>query len=535
MMTRSALLERRWLLIAAVVLLSPPPLMASRRVIRRPVTVNSDEPPSFPAGFLLGTASSSYQFEGGYMDNGKGLSNWDVFTHKSANNIEDGSNGDVADDQYHRFQEDINLMASLGVNSYKFSISWARILPHGRYGNINSDGINYYNNLIDALLLKGIQPFVLLNHFDIPQELEIRYQAWLSPKLKEDFGYFADICFKSFGDRVKNWVTFNEPNMFIPLAYRTGDYPPNRCSKPYGNCSNGDSEKEPFLAGHNIILAHATAVNIYRTKYQEKQGGQIGIAVHTFWYEPMSNSTEDKLAAERGQSFFSNWFLDPIINGRYPKEMKDILGSLLPEFSTQELELLKTGLDFIAINHYTSFYVKDCIHSNCGPVEGNSRVDGFFVKSSFKDGVPIGEASGMDILYVYPLGMEKMVTYLKERYHNTPLYVAENGYSERFDSQTNIEESLYDIKRVNFMANYIDALSTAMRKGADVRGYFVWSLLDNFEWLFGYNLKFGLYYVDRMTLRRVPRLSANWYKQLIAKQKRAKTPTDETSPAIYEY
>ncbi|RAL39479.1 hypothetical protein DM860_003012 [Cuscuta australis] len=516
--------ERGWVLtviMAAVVLL---PLPATCRPIN-PITLNEEQRPSpFPPGFLFGTASSSYQYEGGYMADGKGLSNWDVFTHNKSDNIEDGSNGDVADDQYHLFQEDIDIMAFLGLNSYKFSISWARILPKGRYGTINMEGIKYYNTLIDALLLKDIKPFVVLNHFDIPQELENRYKAWLSPELQEDFGYFADICFKNFGDRVKHWVTFNEPNMFIPLGYRSGDYPPNRCSKPFGNCSQGDSEKEPFLAGHNVILAHAAAVNIYRTKYQEEQGGQIGFAVHTFWFEPVSNSTADKLAAERGQSFFSNWFLDPIIYGRYPKEMKDILGSLLPEFSTEELEQLRTGIDFIAVNHYTSFYVQDCIYSDCGPLKSNNKVEGFIGTSSFKNGIPIGEATGMGILYVYPQGMEKIVTYLKERYNNTPLYIAENGYSERADSQSNIEELLYDIKRVDFMAKYIDSLSTAMRKGADVRGYFAWSLLDNFEWLYGYTLHFGLYHVDRVTLKRTPKLSANWYKQFIAEQKRAEIP-----------
>ncbi|XP_031127069.1 beta-glucosidase 46-like [Ipomoea triloba] len=521
-------LRHRLLFIVTAVLFSP--LLTSCRLVS--VTASSDPSP-FPSGFLFGTASSSYQYEGGYLADGKGLSNWDVFTHKS-DKIEDGSNGDVADDQYHQFQEDIDLMASLGMNSYKFSISWARILPKGRYGNINIGGINYYNNLIDALLLKGIQPFVLLNHFDIPQELENRYQSWLSPKMQEDFGYFADICFKNFGDRVKYWVTFNEPNMYVPLGYRSGDYPPNRCSKPYGNCTRGDSEREPFLVGHNIILAHAAAVNIYRTKYQEEQGGQIGFAAHTFWFEPVSNSTEDKLAAERGQAFFSNWFLDPIIYGRYPKEMKDILGSLLPEFSSEDLEKLKTGLDFIAINHYTSFYVQDCMYSACGPVDGNTRIEGFIGKSSIKNGIPIGESTGMDILYVYPEGMKKTVTYLKERYNNTPLYIAENGYCEIIDSQSKDEELLYDIKRVNFMTEYIDALSTAMREGADVRGYFAWSLLDNFEWLYGYTKRFGLYQVDRRTLKRTPKLSATWYKQFIAEQKRTITQVQKISPKLYQ-
>ncbi|RYR76214.1 hypothetical protein Ahy_A01g000821 isoform C [Arachis hypogaea] len=267
------------------------------------ISKHLDPSPSFPSNFLFGTASSSYQYEGAYLSDGKGISNWDVFSHKPGN-IVDGSNGDVAVDQYHRYLEDINLMEAIGVNSYRFSISWARILPKGRFGKINLAGINYYNRLIDALLLKGIQPFVTLSHFDFPQELEDRYG---NNNAREDFQMFADICFKSFGDRVKYWITFNEPNLEIPFSYRSGIYPPCRCSAPFGNCTDGDSEKEPFLAAHNIILSHAAAVDIYRTKYQSKQGGKIGIVVHIDWFEPFSNSTADQLATKRAQAFTINW------------------------------------------------------------------------------------------------------------------------------------------------------------------------------------------------------------------------------------
>ncbi|TYI78012.1 hypothetical protein E1A91_D06G181200v1 [Gossypium mustelinum] len=220
----------------------------------------------FPSNFLFGTASSSYQFEGAFLSDGKGLNNWDVFTHKPGN-IMDGSNGDTAVDHYHLYQEDLDLMQDIGVNSYRFSISWARILPKGRFGSVNKAGIHHYNKLINSLLLKGIQPFVSLTHYDIPQELENRYGAWLSSQVQEDFKYHADICFKYFGDRVKYWTTFNEPNVAVIRGYRSGIYPPSRCSSSFGNCSNGDSVKEPFIAAHNIILSHAAAVDVYRTKF----------------------------------------------------------------------------------------------------------------------------------------------------------------------------------------------------------------------------------------------------------------------------
>uniref|UniRef100_A0A7C8ZNK5 Beta-glucosidase n=1 Tax=Opuntia streptacantha TaxID=393608 RepID=A0A7C8ZNK5_OPUST len=325
----------------------------------------------FPSNFLFGAASSAYQYEGAYLSDGKGLNNWDTYTHISGKII-DGSTGDVATDHYHRYLEDVKLMTDLGLNGYRFSISWARILPKGRYGGINIAGITFYTKLINALLLEGIQPFVTMSHFDIPQELQDRYGGWLSPQLKEDFAYYAEVCFKYFGKWVKHWVTFNEPNSIAALGYRYGQYPPGRCSASFGNCSQGDSDREPFIVAHNLILAHAAAVNLYRTKYQEKQGGVIGIVVHAIWFEPMSNSSADKIAVERAQSFYMNWFLDPIMFGEYPPEMRRILGPNLPKFTLKEQKILNKALDFIGINHYTSLYVKDCMLSMCEPGLGTS-------------------------------------------------------------------------------------------------------------------------------------------------------------------
>ncbi|XP_047266666.1 beta-glucosidase 47 isoform X2 [Capsicum annuum] len=346
------------------------------------------EPVSFPRNFLFGTASSCYQFEGAFLSDGKGLNNWDVFTHETGH-IVDGSNGDIALDHYNRYEEDIKLMEDMGVNSFRFSISWARILPKGMHGDVNMAGIQHYNKLIDALLHKGIQPFVTLTHYDIPQELEDRYGGWLSPKIQSDFGYYADMCFKYFGDRVKYWVTINEPNVIAVRGYRLGTFPPVRCSGLFGNCSVGSSEREPFIAAHNMILSHASAVTIYRTKYQERQGGMVGISLNTQWYEPFSNSSQDNYATQRARSFVYNWFLDPIIFGRYPKEMQQILGNNLPIFSRNDMKKLKNGLDFIGLNHYTAAYIKDCLYSTCE--HGVSWSEGSYFRATEKDGVPIGE------------------------------------------------------------------------------------------------------------------------------------------------
>ncbi|CAA2998276.1 beta-glucosidase 47-like [Olea europaea var. sylvestris] len=413
-------------------------------------------------------------------------------------------------------QVDIDLMENLGVNSFRFSISWSRILPKGGYGNVNIAGINHYNDLIDRLLHKGIQPFVTLCHYDIPQELEERYGSWLSPEIQNEFEYYADVCFKYFGDRVKYWITINEPNIMAIRGYRTGIYPPSRCSVSFRHCREGDSEKEPLIAAHNMILSHAAAVSIYRTKYQNVQGGSIGIVMNAVWFEPFSDSAEDKSAAERTLSFYMNWFLDPIIHGKYPEEMHNILGSLLPVFVEKELEKLKFGLDFIGINHYTSFYSKDCIYSECGGGLGVSKSEGHSLWTPWKDGKLIGKSTAVDWLYVYPQGMEKIVTYIKDRYNNTPMFICENGLGDANNLDTSVAESLNDVERVEYMENHLDSLAKAIRNGADVRGYFAWSLLDNFEWTSGYTIRFGLHHVDYASLERIPRLSATWYKDFVS-------------------
>ncbi|PKU85881.1 Beta-glucosidase 18 [Dendrobium catenatum] len=467
----------------------------------------------FPPNFLFGTATSSYQIEGAYSEGNKSLSIWDVFT-RIPGKILDGSNGDVADDHYHRYLEDIELMHYLGVNSYRFSISWTRILPRGRFGQINQNGITFYNNLLDALLTKGIQPFVTLSHYDIPQELEDRYGAWLNPQIQKDFAYFADTCFKAFGNKVKYWSTVNEPNLMAKWGYMTGQNPPGRCSQP--SCPSGDSKTEPYIAAHNIILCHAAAVDIYRKKYQVKQGGFIGIVMASNWLEPFTDTPVDKLATSRALSFDVPWFLDPIIYGDYPPEMLQILGSRLPKFSIEDKKKLQTKLDFIGINHYSSLYAKDCLFSPCD--SETSEGNGFADRTGEKDGHSIGAKTAISNFYVVPSGMEKMILYIMERYNNTTMFITENGFAQegsRNPSNEILKELLNDKERVEYHSAYLSSLLKAMRKGADVRGYFIWSLIDNFEWLNGYSKRFGLYHVNYNTQERTPKLSAKWYKEFL--------------------
>ncbi|KAF9587417.1 hypothetical protein IFM89_002146 [Coptis chinensis] len=532
----------------------------------------------FPSGFFFGAATSSYQIEGAVLEDGRGLNNWDAFSHTQGK-IFNGDNADVADDHYHRYEEDIELMHTLGINAYRLSISWTRILPRGRFGDVNSNGIMFYNKLIDNLLLRGIEPFVTISHHDIPLELEDRYQSWLSPLIQDDFVYYADICFKSFGDRVKYWITINEPNLFVRNAYKMGIYPPGRCSAPFGNCSSGDSETEPIVATHNMIISHAKAATIYKKHYQAQQGGYIGILPHASAFLPISDDEADREAANRAMAFSIPWIFDPLLHGDYPPEMRLCLGDRLPKFSHEERNMMKDSLDYIAINHYATFYAKDCMHSTSE--SGCHAIEGFMLTLSENNGVLIGErarhpqptgttpvliqevriktlahlfclsriravlyvrrplsvsisakelTTAFPSFFVVPYGLEKIIEYLKERYNNIrPMFVLENGMAQADEPVEKHNELLQDIKRVNYHKSYLASLLRAMRNGADVRGYFVWSLIDNFEWTSGYKLRFGLYYVDYLTLKRTPKASAKWYKDFLTNGTHAEQAAIKTS------
>nr|BAO04172.1 hypothetical protein [Delphinium grandiflorum] len=466
----------------------------------------------FPDSFFFGASTSSYQIEGAVHEDGRGLNNWDVFTHIKGNII-DGDDADQTDDHYHRTEEDIELMQSLGINAYRFSISWTRILPKGRFGDVNPEGILFYNKLIDNLVQKGIEPFVTISHHDVPLELEERYGSWLSPLIQDDFAYYADICFRTFGDRVKYWITINEPNLFATNAYMYGTYPPGRCSAEFGNCPSGDSNTEPLIAVHNMILSHAKAANIYKKNYQAKQRGFISIVPNASMYVPLTDSKEDREAANRALAFCAPWILDPLILGKYPSEMRKYLGDQLPKFSPEEKAMLKDSLDFISINHYVTLYAKDCIHSSCDT--GGHAVQGFVYTTGEKNGIPIGERTAFYRFFIIPDGIRMAIEYIKARYNNRPLYVLENGICQENEPLELNGELLQDRQRVNYHKAYLAAVNRAIRDGADVRSYFVWSLLDNFEWASGYTYRYGLYYVDYKTLKRTPKLSAKWYSNFL--------------------
>ncbi|KAF7039656.1 hypothetical protein CFC21_049615 [Triticum aestivum] len=312
----------------------------------------------FPPEFVFGAATSAYQYEGAVAEDGRSPSVWDTFTQ--AGKMSDKSTGDVAADGYHKYKDDVKLMVDTNLEAYRFSISWSRLIPNGR-GAVNPKGLEYYNNLINELVQHGIQVHVMLSHLDFPQVLDDEYAGWLSPKIVEDFTAFADVCFREFGDRVSYWTTIDEPNVSALGSYDNALFAPGRCSNPFGitNCTVGNSTVEPYIAAHNMILAHASATRLYREKYQAAQKGGVGINVYSSWSYPMTNSDVDVEAAKRYLDFVFGWILEPLVSGDYPDVMKKNVGSRLPSFTKSQSQVVKGTVDFIGINHYYSMYVND--------------------------------------------------------------------------------------------------------------------------------------------------------------------------------
>ncbi|XP_048321905.2 beta-glucosidase 18 isoform X3 [Ziziphus jujuba] len=489
------------------------------------ISINEDEQQiqrsQFPEGFFFGTSTSSYQIEGAYLEDGKGLSNWDVFTHIPGK-IRNNENGDVADDHYHRYMEDIEIMHSLGVNAYRFSISWARILPKGRFGKVNPKGIEFYNKIIDNLLLKGIEPFVALYHQDMPQILEESYGGWLNHLIQEDFLYLATICFNEFGDRVKHWITLNEPNHVAEFTYLRGELPPARCSPPFGNCSAGNSDVEPLVAMHNMLMAHAKVADMYHRHFKTTQGGLIGIIAFAFMYEPLRYEEVDREAVNRALAFNIAWMLDPLVYGKYPAEMHECLGLELPRFSNSDKELIRGSLDFIGINHYSTLYVKDCIYSACS-MGGDRPVRGFLSTITERDGVPIGKPTAMPRFFVVPRGMKKIIEYLKQRYDNMPIFVTENGYSPKIQHDEHVEDLLQDVDRIKFHKAYLAALASAIRPWPSLIFSSTGVILDLFFWTVAVpQSHFQLYKSDFGSSQKQQPTQCNYYILPHAKKKKKK-------------
>ncbi|EOX95068.1 Beta glucosidase 11 [Theobroma cacao] len=455
----------------------------------------------FPPGFVFGSATSAYQVEGAASEDGRAPSIWDTFAHAGYAN---GATGDITVDQYHKYQEDVHLMAEMGLDAYRFSISWSRLIPNGR-GPVNPKGLNYYNNLINELISHGIQPHVTLHNFDLPQALEDEYGGWINRRIVNDFTTYAEVCFQEFGDRVPYWTTVNEPDVFAVGGYDGGITPPRHCSPPFGvNCTRGNSSSEPYIAVHNILLAHASAARLYKKKYQGKQHGFIGISIYTTGNFPLTNSVEDAIATQRANDFFVGWIVNPLVFGDYPDTMKKIAGSRIPTFTNHESELVRGSFDFLGVIHYSSYYVED----DPGSWELKQRDYNTDLAVKISN---VGNASLTYELPILPWGLQAVLEYFKQVYENPPIYILENGQRNRRNS------TMEDTSRVNYLHAYIGSVLDAVRNGSNARGYFAWSFLDVFELLDGYESGYGFYYVDLddPDLKRYPKLSAHWYSHFL--------------------
>ncbi|KAL1324000.1 hypothetical protein AAHE18_13G056900 [Arachis hypogaea] len=446
-----------------------------------------------------------------------------------AGKIKDGSNGDVADDSYHQYKEDIELMKYMNLDAYRFSISWSRILPKGKLsGGVNHKGIEYYNNLINELLANGLQPFVTIFHWDVPQALEDEYGGFLSPHIADDFKDYAEVCFKEFGDRVKHWITLNEPKSVSKNGYANGRYAPGRCSDWLKlNCTGGDSGTEPYLAAHHQLLAHAAAAKLYKTKYQASQKGLIGITLDSDWFVPVSKAKSDCDAARRALDFMFGWFMEPLTKGEYPKSMQSMVGDRLPKFSEEESQQLRGSFDFLGLNYYSSLYAAYAPHLRSA--KPALQTDALVNTSNQHNGNPLGPVAASDWLCIYPRGFRELLLFIKKQYSNPVIYITENGYDEFNDPTLSLEEALIDTYRIDYFYRHLYYLHTAIRlvsllhfpqsrDGVNVKGYFAWSLLDNMEWDSGYTVRFGLIFVDfKHGLKRYPKLSAHWFKNFLKK------------------
>ncbi len=452
----------------------------------------------FPKDFIWGSATSSYQVEGAANKYGRGPSIWDAFSHIKGR-THNGDHGDFACDHYHKYKEDVKLMANLGLKAYRFSISWSRIQPDGK-GTINKEGIQFYSNLIDELLKYDIEPWVTLYHWDLPLALEMENDGWLDSGIANYFEKYARICFEHFGDRVKNWITLNEPWVVAILGYNEGVFAPGR-----------KSNTEPYIVAHNLLRAHGKAVTLYRKEYKPTQKGKIGITNNCDWREPLTNSKEDVEAAQRALEFFLGWFADPIYFGDYPKVMRDRLGNRLPKFSKEDKEMIQGSSDFFCLNHYSTLMTSNGKEGEVSKNEvyGNGGVfEDQLVKLSLD---PDWKLTDMQWPLV-PWGCEKLLKWIQNRYDNPPIYITENGCASK-DSIENGE--VKDDLRLEYIQSYLKACASAIASGVQLKGYFVWSLLDNFEWALGYSKRFGIHYVDYVTGERTPKDSAKWYKKLI--------------------
>jgi beta-glucosidase len=435
----------------------------------------------FPDGFLWGAATSAYQIEGSPLADGAGASIWHRFSHTPGRTV-GGETGDIACDHYRRYAEDVTIMRDLGLNAYRFSIAWGRILPEGR-GRVNPAGVAFYDRLVDLLLASGIQPLVTLYHWDLPAALDDR-GGWLNPEIASWFADYARVAFRALGDRVPMWATLNEPWVVADAGYLHGVHAPGHANL-----------FEAPIASHNLLRAHAEAVRAFRAEGK----GRIGLVVNIEPKEAASQSPEDVDACDRSDQYMNRQYLDPVFLGSYPEKMREIFGEAWPDFPAKECVTIREPIDFLGINYYTRGVM--CHDDETSPVRASAmRVPGsLYTETGWE---------------VHPESLTRVLCWVAERYGKVPLYITENGAAFA-DSTTPPGKSIEDAARIDYYRRHLLAAHEAVRQGVDLRGYFAWSLLDNYEWASGFAKRFGIVAVDRRTQQRTPKASARFYRDVI--------------------
>ncbi|XP_018320184.1 myrosinase 1-like [Agrilus planipennis] len=458
---------------------------------------------TFSSDFLFGTATSAYQVEGAWNESGKGENVWDFITHNTPEFVYDESNGDIACDSYHKYEEDISLLKDIGVNFYRFSVSWTRIYPNGYPYNPNAEGIAYYNNLIDGLLAQNITPMLTIYHWDLPQRLQ-ELGGWTNSYIVESFTEYARTLLENYSDRVKYWITINEPYSICNEGYGEVAYAP----------ALDMSGRADYLCIHNLLKSHAAVYHLFNNTYRARNNATMGISLSAAWYEP--SSPEEEEAAERTRQFRVGFYANPIFStdGDYPQVIKEYIGnrssaqgftkSRLPQFTSDEIDYIRGTSDFFGLNHYTTKLVRNSpATNNTVSFESDLQTEQFLNSSWPMD------AAGRDA--IVPWGLRKLLTWIKNTFNNPIIHITENGTPDSGGLEDNI--------RVSYYGSYLEAVLEAINEdNVDVRSYTAWSLMDNYEWKYGYAYRYGIHSVnfsdpDRP---RTPKLSVSFYKDLIA-------------------
>jgi len=437
---------------------------------------------TFPDDMAWGAATASYQIEGAWDEDGKGESIWDRFSH-TGGKIIDGSTGDVACDHYHRYREDVELMKRIGLNAYRFSIAWPRIFPEGA-GRVNPAGLAFYDSLVDGLLEAGIEPFATLYHWDLPQRLQDE-GGWANRDIVEKFRDYAVSVVNRLGDRVKRWIVFNEPPVFVYLGYQLGMHAPGLSDSAI-----------TMSAAHHVNLTLGVTIKALR---ESGRAESVGTTYNLMPPHPATDSVEDKAAADRWDQAFNRWFVDPIFFGTYPEEMRRRFEPVMDCVKPGDMEMMKQPLDFMGLNIYSRWVV---VHDPGIPtLEARGGV--------LPEGVET-TAMGWEI---YPESIYEMLVRLKKEYRDPAIYVTENGAA--FDDTVDADGNVNDERRIDYLERYLGQVARAIDEGVRVKGYFVWTLMDNFEWAYGFTKRFGIVYTDYATQERIMKKSAHWYADTI--------------------